>query len=154
MSEAQALIAVTAAYFVFVGLMLGSFINLAADRIPRGESLVTPRSHCRACGRRLNTVDLLPVAGYVIRRGRCASCGARIGVAAPVVEAIAGACMVVPIVVAGLWSGAVVGLVLVAAWGAAVIGLAARRRAAERLSSSGTPAARLDTASERERRAR
>ncbi|HEX2679843.1 MAG TPA: prepilin peptidase, partial [Candidatus Dormibacteraeota bacterium] len=56
------------AYLVFVGLMLGSFINLAADRLPRHESVVAPRSHCRACGRELNFVDLLPVVGWLLRR--------------------------------------------------------------------------------------
>ena len=60
-------------YFVLVALFVGSFINLAADRLPRGESLVTPRSHCRSCGRVLNVIDLLPVAGYFIRGGRCAT---------------------------------------------------------------------------------
>ena len=40
-------------YLVLVALLLGSFINLAADRLPRGESLIRPRSHCRACGRQL-----------------------------------------------------------------------------------------------------
>ena len=68
------IVPVLTAYVVFVGLVLGSFINLAADRMPRGESVVRPRSHCRACGRQLNTIDLLPVLGYVLRRGRCATC--------------------------------------------------------------------------------
>jgi len=49
-----------AVYLVLVALLLGSFINLAADRLPRGESLVRPRSHCRACSRPLNVVDLRP----------------------------------------------------------------------------------------------
>jgi len=46
--------------------------DVAADRVPRGESIVRPRSHCRSCGRLLTVVDLLPVAGYLLRRGRCA----------------------------------------------------------------------------------
>ena len=56
------------AYLVLVALLIGSFINLAADRLPRGESVVSPRSHCRSCGRVLNVVDLFPVAGYLVRR--------------------------------------------------------------------------------------
>src|SRR5205823_3113510 len=65
------------AYLTFVALVLGSFINLAADRLPRGESILWPRSHCRACGRQLNAVDLLPVLGYAVRRGRSATNPAR-----------------------------------------------------------------------------
>jgi prepilin signal peptidase PulO-like enzyme (type II secretory pathway) len=115
------------AYLVFLSLVLGSFINLASDRLPRGESIISPRSHCRACDRQLNTIDLLPVLGYLLRQGRCASCGVAIGAWSPIVEAVAGASMLLPILWFGLWPGAVVGLVLVAGWGLAVTGLAARR---------------------------
>jgi prepilin signal peptidase PulO-like enzyme (type II secretory pathway) len=117
-------------YLVLVGLMLGSFINLAADRVPRHESLVTPPSHCRACGRRLNAIDLLPVAGYFLRRGRCATCGVPIGSSAPIVEAVAGGCMVLALIWLGPWPGAAAGLALIAAWGLAVTGLALQRHRA------------------------
>jgi leader peptidase (prepilin peptidase)/N-methyltransferase len=115
-------------YLVLVGLMMGSFINLAADRIPRGESVIHPRSHCRACGRRLNTIDLLPVLGYAIRGGRCATCKTPIGVTAPLVEVVSGGVVLIAMVWLGLWPGAVVGLALATLWGGAVIGLAIRRR--------------------------
>lgn len=114
-------------YFVLLGLMLGSFINLAADRVPRGESLVRPRSHCRACGRRLNFVDLLPVAGYLLRGGRCATCRAFIGVSAPVIEATSGLLMLASIAWLSLWPGALVGTGLIAIWGFTVVELARRR---------------------------
>jgi prepilin signal peptidase PulO-like enzyme (type II secretory pathway) len=118
------------AYLGIVGMLLGSFINLAADRLPRGESLLRPRSHCRACGRQLNLVDLLPVAGYLLRRGRCASCGAPIGVLAPLVEAVSGATMLFPALALGPGRGAVVGFCLTALWGALVVaaGWSRRRR--------------------------
>ncbi len=118
------------AYLVLVCLMLGSFINLAADRVPRGESIVRPRSHCRSCGRVLTVVDLLPVAGYLLRRGRCATCGSRIGRTSPVVEIVSGACMLAMLVWLGLWPGAIAGLALVALLGFSVTGLALRRRRA------------------------
>jgi leader peptidase (prepilin peptidase)/N-methyltransferase len=116
-----------AVYLVLVGLMLGSFINLAADRLPRQESVVSPRSHCRSCGRTLNVVDLLPVMGYVVRGGRCATCKAPIGMSAPLVELVAGACLVAGIAWQGLWPGALVGFGLVALWGLIVIASAAMR---------------------------
>ena len=102
-----------AIYLVLVAFFFGSFINLAADRLPRGESLVTPRSHCRSCGRVLNLVDLLPVGGYFIRGGRCATCRTPIGLSAPLVEAAAGLLMLIPIVVLGLWPGSLMGVCLV-----------------------------------------
>jgi leader peptidase (prepilin peptidase) / N-methyltransferase len=108
------LTAVMSAYFVLVALLLGSFINLAADRLPRGESLIRPRSHCRACGRQLNVVDLIPVGGYLLRRGRCASCGVPIGGSSPVVEALCGLGMLVAVTTLGLGRGVAVGLALVA----------------------------------------
>lgn len=116
------------AYCVLVGLVLGSFINLASDRLPRSESLVRPRSHCRMCGRQLNVIDLLPVLGYALRRGRCATCRTEIGVAAPLVEAVSGGLVLAAIAWLGLWPGVLTGLVLVAFWGLAVIGFAFRMR--------------------------
>jgi prepilin signal peptidase PulO-like enzyme (type II secretory pathway) len=112
------------AYLVMVGLMLGSFINLAADRLPRRESLVYPRSHCRSCGRELDVIDLIPVGGYFIRRGRCATCGVAIGASAPLVESMCGAVMLAPLALLGPWPGALLGFAAVALVGAAAVGLA------------------------------
>jgi prepilin signal peptidase PulO-like enzyme (type II secretory pathway) len=115
------------AYLVVVALLVGSFINLAADRLPRGESLIRPRSHCRSCGRVLNFVDLIPVGGYLIRRGRCATCGVSIGAASPAVEALCGLSMLVSLTVLGLVKGAVVGAAAVS-----LVGLASLARSLAR----------------------
>ncbi len=111
------------AYLVVVALLAGSFINLAADRLPRGESVVRPRSHCRTCGRVLNLVDLIPVGGYVVRGGRCASCGASIGMVSPAVEGLCGAAMLASLLLLGPWVGAVAGLGAVVVIVVAVVGL-------------------------------
>ncbi len=111
------------AYLMLVALLAGSFINLAADRLPRGESVVRPRSHCRTCGRVLNVVDLMPVAGYVVRGGRCAGCGASIGMVSPAVEALCGVAMLASLVLLGPWPGAVAGFALVSVVGVAAVGL-------------------------------
>jgi prepilin signal peptidase PulO-like enzyme (type II secretory pathway) len=115
-------------YLVFVALLLGSFINLAADRIPRRESVIRPRSHCRSCGRVLNAIDLLPIAGYLWRGGRCATCRVEIGVSSPLVEATAGGLMLIPLVWLGMWPGALLGFVLVGLGGLTLVGVAASRR--------------------------
>jgi len=123
-SDLEAIVGFAAgAYLVLVALLVGSFINMAADRLPRGESVVRPRSHCRSCGRVLDFVDLIPVAGYLIRGGRCATCRASIGVSSPVVEALCGAAVLVSVVLLGPWRGAVAGLGGVLVVGLAVVGL-------------------------------
>ncbi len=116
-----------AGYTVCVGLMVGSFINLAADRLPRGESIISPGSRCRSCGRRLNAVDLLPVLGYILRRGRCATCGVAIGRAAPLVELACGVLVALPILWLGAWLGTAVGVTLLTAYGLATVGRAMKR---------------------------
>src|SRR5438105_15382752 len=88
-------------YLVIVALLFGSFINLAADRLPRGESILRPRSHCRPCGRQLNLLDLVPVGGYLLRRGPCAGCGAPIGMSSLAVAGACGLVMMMPL----LWVG-------------------------------------------------
>jgi prepilin signal peptidase PulO-like enzyme (type II secretory pathway) len=111
------------AYLVVIALLAGSFINLAADRLPRGESVVSPRSHCRSCGRVLGLVDLIPALGYVIRRGRCASCGAPIGASSPAVEAACGAAMLASVALLGPWLGALVGFATIAMVGTVAVGI-------------------------------
>lgn len=105
-------------------MLLGSFINLATDRLPRQESIVHPRSHCRSCGRVLNVVDLVPVFGYLVRGGRCATCRAAIGLSSPLVEAAAGACMLLALAVLGTWPGALLGFGLLAVLGTSLVALA------------------------------
>ncbi|OLC01961.1 MAG: hypothetical protein AUI15_04350 [Actinobacteria bacterium 13_2_20CM_2_66_6] len=120
-------------YFVVVALLFGSFINLAADRLPRGESLLRPRSHCRPCGRQLNLLDLVPVGGYLLRRGRCAGCGAPIGMSSLAVEGACGMVMMVPLLWLGVGGGFLLGSALVLAVGVVAVGLALGQRRPEEL---------------------
>jgi len=65
-------------FFVFVfGACIGSFLNVCIYRLPLNESVVSPPSHCRACSSRLPWYDNLPLLSYLIRRGRCGSCGVK-----------------------------------------------------------------------------
>lgn len=73
-----------------VGLCVGSFANVCIYRLPRHESVVTPRSHCVACGHSLAPYDLIPVVSYFALRGRCRYCGARISPRYPLVELLTG----------------------------------------------------------------
>jgi len=76
-------------YFIFVlGAIVGSFLNVCIHRFPRGESVVTPPSRCPACGKRLSPVDLLPLVGFVLLKGKCRYCGVKISPRYPLVELI------------------------------------------------------------------
>lgn len=78
---------VALAAFVFApALALGSFLNVIAARLPEGRSLVRPRSACVACSAEIAWYDNIPLVSYAILRGRCRSCGARIGLRYPAVE--------------------------------------------------------------------
>jgi leader peptidase (prepilin peptidase) / N-methyltransferase len=67
-----------AVYFALAGAIIGSFLNVCIDRLPSRKSLASPPSHCDACQHRLGILDLIPVFSYLILRGRCRYCGARI----------------------------------------------------------------------------
>ncbi|EPR26622.1 Competence stimulating peptide precursor ComC [Geobacillus sp. WSUCF1] len=67
-------------------LLLGSFFNVVGLRVPAGESIIRPRSHCPACGRTLSAGELIPVVSYVVQRGRCKGCGGRISPLYPAME--------------------------------------------------------------------
>ena len=60
------------------GIIIGSFLNVCIYRIPRGISIVKPRSACPACGKTLTAFELVPLVGYLALRGKCSSCRARI----------------------------------------------------------------------------
>lgn len=62
-----------------VGLLIGSFLTVVVDRVPRGASIVQPGSACGSCGLRLGPLDLVPVVSWLALRGRCRSCRAPIG---------------------------------------------------------------------------
>ena len=77
-----------------LGLLLGSFLNVVIYRLPRGESLNTPASRCPSCGTPVKPYDNIPVLSWLILRGRCRSCGARISIRYPLVEALTAAAFV------------------------------------------------------------
>ncbi len=74
-----------------LGLFTGSFLNVCIDRLPRGESIAFPPSHCESCDHKLGILDLVPVFSYIFLRGRCRYCQAHIPIRLPIVEFVAGA---------------------------------------------------------------
>ena len=76
------------------GLIFGSFLTVVVYRVPRGESLVAPRSRCPSCGRQLRAIDNVPVASWMLLGGRCHFCRAKISVVYPLLELATGAIFV------------------------------------------------------------
>lgn len=72
------------------GLIIGSFLNVVAYRLPRGQSLVHPGSQCPSCHTHVKPYDNVPVFGWLWLRGRCRACHEPISARYPVVEAVTG----------------------------------------------------------------
>src|SRR5438309_5283961 len=77
-------------------MAIGSFFELTADRLPRGESLLWPPSRCRTCNHRLTVDELIPVISYLAQHGRCRACDTPIGRGVPIREALSGLALAVP----------------------------------------------------------
>jgi leader peptidase (prepilin peptidase)/N-methyltransferase len=70
-----------------LGAIAGSFLNVVTYRLPRHESVVRPASHCPNCGTPVRPYDNIPVLSYLLLRGRCRNCSAKISRRYPLVEA-------------------------------------------------------------------
>lgn len=92
-----------------LGACVGSFLSLAAWRLPRGEGLTRPASHCPACGRTLAWRDNLPLLGWLWLRGRCRTCGAPIPLRDWLTEGLTAALWVAVVLRTPLAAGGVAG---------------------------------------------
>src|SRR6187397_1474289 len=95
------------------GTIVGSFLNVVAYRLPRGESLSHPPSHCPNCGAPVKPYDNIPVLSWLLLRGRCRSCKGTISPRYPIVEAGTGLLCALVVIVKGAEAEAIIGIVLV-----------------------------------------
>ena len=78
-------------FIVFLyGIIIGSFLNVCIWRVPRGESILFPASHCPCCGKGLRFYDLVPILSYISTKGKCRYCGEKISIQYPLVELVNG----------------------------------------------------------------
>jgi leader peptidase (prepilin peptidase)/N-methyltransferase len=70
-----------------MGAMFGSFLNVVAFRLPRRESIVKPRSRCTSCQAPIRPYDNIPILSWIVLRGHCRNCSAKISPRYPLVEA-------------------------------------------------------------------
>jgi leader peptidase (prepilin peptidase)/N-methyltransferase len=83
-------IAIGVITFIF-GTVIGSFLNVCILRLPVSRSIVSGSSACASCGAQLTPIDLVPILSYVVLRGKCRRCKARISPMYPAIEALTGA---------------------------------------------------------------
>lgn len=76
--------------YLILGLLIGSFLNVCIDRIPREESVAFPPSHCTRCDNYKKAYDLIPVFSYLLLKGKCRSCKEEITKKYPVIELLTG----------------------------------------------------------------
>ncbi len=86
----------------FLGGAVGSFLNVVVYRLPRGESLVYPSSHCPRCGHAIRWYDNIPIVSWIILGGKCRDCRGPIAMRYPLVEAICAAMFLVVVLRVGL----------------------------------------------------
>jgi leader peptidase (prepilin peptidase)/N-methyltransferase len=73
---------------ILIGLALGSFLNVCIYRIPQKKSILLPSSFCPKCGARIRFYDNIPLLSYIILRGKCRNCRAKISPQYPLVELV------------------------------------------------------------------
>ena len=71
---------------LLLGLTLGSFINVCIYRLPKKESIITPRSYCQSCKTKISVWDNIPVLSYLLLKGKCRQCTTSISLLYPIVE--------------------------------------------------------------------
>jgi leader peptidase (prepilin peptidase) / N-methyltransferase len=79
-----------ASFALLGGMITGSFVGVVAHRVPRGRSIVGPRSECPSCGAQIAAYDNVPVISWILLGGHCRSCGARIPARYPLIELAVG----------------------------------------------------------------
>lgn len=89
---------------VFIyGIVIGSFLNVCIYRIPNGSSIVFGHSHCMKCNKKIKWYDLIPVFSFLLLRGRCRYCKAKISIQYPIIELLNGILYILVFYILG-WS--------------------------------------------------
>ena len=96
-----------------MGAVLGSFLNVVIARLPKGESLSTPRSRCPSCGTPVRPYDNIPIVSWLLLRGRCRDCGEAISERYPLVEAMTAVLLAAVVLTQGADRDAWLGIALV-----------------------------------------
>lgn len=89
-------------YIFIIGLLFGSFYNVVGMRLPNNESIIFPGSHCENCNHKLSWYENIPLFSYILFKGKCKSCHAKISVWYPAIELFTGMLFLISYYVFGL----------------------------------------------------
>lgn len=87
--------------FFIVGTIFGSFYNVVGYRVPKGQSLIYPASHCTKCNHKLGVLELIPILSFLFLGGKCSKCKDKISWFYPLFEFISGVLFALSYVVFG-----------------------------------------------------
>lgn len=111
----------TIIFFIF-GTIFGSFYHVIGYRLPKGESIVTPKhSYCPNCNKKLNALELIPILSYIIQRGKCSNCHSKISIMYPFIELVTGLLFAVSYYSFGFSYELVIALVLVSLFSIVIV---------------------------------
>lgn len=105
---------VTIIFFIF-GLIFGSFFQVVGLRLPKGESIIKPASHCTNCDKKLKWYELIPILSYIIQGGKCRHCKNHISIKYPLYELLTGICFALLYIVFGFSTDIIIPLTLTSA---------------------------------------
>lgn len=88
-------------YLFILGMVLGSFYNVVASRLPKNESIISPGSHCENCNHKLTWYELIPVFSYIFQGGKCSKCKIKLSILYPLSELVTGILFVLSYVIFG-----------------------------------------------------
>lgn len=77
-------------WFFIMGIIFGSFYNVIGLRIPKGQSIIFPASHCPNCNKKLGFFELIPIISYIFQKGKCKHCAQQISIIYPIFETVCG----------------------------------------------------------------
>ena len=99
--------------FFIIGTVFGSFYNVVGYRLPKGESIIYPSSHCPNCNNKLKTLELIPVLSYIFQKGKCKHCQTKISAFYPFFELLTGILFALAYIAFGLTPNLIIALTFI-----------------------------------------
>lgn len=99
--------------FFIIGTVFGSFYNVVGYRLPKGESIIYPSSHCPNCNNKLKTLELIPVLSYIFQKGKCKHCQTKISTFYPLFELLTGILFALSYIAFGLTPNLLIALTFI-----------------------------------------
>lgn len=100
-------------FLFIIGTIFGSFYNVVGYRLPKGESIVFPPSHCTNCNHKLTFFELIPIISYIFQKGKCKHCNQKISLFYPIFETLTGILFVLCYLSFGLTPNIIIALTFV-----------------------------------------